>query len=170
MSLPSAASLRTLPDEQIQQVLDLLFEPSPALTVLLLPSIQCNSIESYTELSNLVREILLSQPSRSPTLLELLSSHPRLGAKKVDSSQSQNEQRSLGNDTEREQLQRLNEEYEAAFPGLRYVVFVNGRSSDIIMEDMKVRIRDGTFEGEVKQACEAMCDIATDRAKKLGRD
>jgi 2-oxo-4-hydroxy-4-carboxy--5-ureidoimidazoline (OHCU) decarboxylase len=170
MSLPTPTSLRTLPDEQIQDVLDILFEPSPSIMALLLPSIRSNSVKSYAELANLVRGVLLSQPSHSPTLLEILSSHPRLGADKVDSTQSQNEQKSLGNEAEREQLQKLNEEYENAFPGLRYVVFVNGRSRDIIMEDMNNRIQNGTFEGEVKRACEAMCDIAIDRAKKLGQD
>ena len=102
-------------------------------------------------------------------LLEILSAHPRLGAKKVESAQSQAEQRSLGGKEERETLERLNEEYEEQFPGLRYVVFVNGRSRDEIMEDMRRRIDSGTQEGEVRAASDAMCDIAVDRAAKLGQ-
>lgn len=47
-------------------------------------------------------------------------------------------------------------------------MFVNGRSRDVIMQDMKDRIENGTKEGEVRKACEAMCDIALDRVKKLG--
>lgn len=115
-----------------------------------------------------MKETLSSLPSTSSDLLSILSAHPRLGAKKVDSTQSQSEQSSLGTETEREQLRELNEEYEATFPGLRYVVFVNGRSREVIMEDMRRRIKEGTFEGECNAAIEAMCDIAVDRAEKLG--
>lgn len=169
MSLPPAASLHSLPDSTIEQILDLLFEPSEALRSLILPKIRCAPISTYTDLSNLTRQTLLSLPSDSPVLLSILSSHPRLGAKKVDSEQSQSEQKTLGNETERAQLEKLNEEYEAAFPGLRYVVFVNGRSREVVMDDMSRRIKEGTMEEEVRSANEAMCDIAVDRAKKLGQ-
>ena len=64
----------------------------------------------------------------------------------------------------------LNEEYEKHFPGLRYVVFVNGRSRDVVMRDMRERIDGGTMESEVRLASEAMCDIAVDRAIKLGQE
>jgi len=67
-------------------------------------------------------------------------------------------------------LQALNEEYEARFPGLRYVVFVNGRSREVVMGDMRERIETGTMEGEVRKASQAMCDIAVDRARKLGQE
>jgi 2-oxo-4-hydroxy-4-carboxy--5-ureidoimidazoline (OHCU) decarboxylase len=168
MSLPPASSLHSLPDSTIEHVLNLLFEPSSAFTSLLIPEIRTTSFTTYTDLADLARKTLLSLPTDSPVLLQILSAHPRLGAKKVDSTQSQSEQQSLGSQSEREQLQKLNEEYENAFPGLRYVVFVNGRSRDVIMQDMEDRIKNGTQEGEVRRACEAMCDIAWDRAKKLG--
>ena len=93
-----------------------------------------------------------------------------MGAKKVDSEHSQAEQKSLGSETEREQLKELNEEYERRFPGLRYVVFVNGRSREVVMGDMRERIEGGTMESEVRKASEAMCEIAVDRAKKLGQE
>ena len=38
------------------------------------------------------------------------------------------------------------------------------------MGDMRERIETGTMEGEVRKASEAMCDIAVDRAKKLGQE
>jgi 2-oxo-4-hydroxy-4-carboxy--5-ureidoimidazoline (OHCU) decarboxylase len=106
----------------------------------------------------------------STVLLDILSAHPRLGAKKVDSEQSQAEQKSLGNESERAELQRLNEEYEKKFPGLRYVVFVNGRSREEVMKDMKKRTETGNREDEVVKAIEAMCDIAVDRARKMGAE
>jgi 2-oxo-4-hydroxy-4-carboxy--5-ureidoimidazoline (OHCU) decarboxylase len=170
MSLPTASSLAFLPDSQIEQVLNLLFEPSPALSELLIPVIRSTPPQSYTSLSHLALSILTSLPPTSPALHSILGAHPRLGASKVDSSQSQSEQQSLGGETERKQLRELNEEYEARFPGLRYVVFVNGRSREVVMEDMRERIEVGTMEGEVRKASEAMCEIAVDRAKKLGRE
>jgi 2-oxo-4-hydroxy-4-carboxy--5-ureidoimidazoline (OHCU) decarboxylase len=168
MSLPPASSLQSLPDSQLEHVLSLLFEPSPVLHRLTIPEIHSRELSSYIALSSLVNEILSALPITSPDLLSILSAHPRLGAKKVDSAQSQKEQASLGDENERRHLQLLNEEYEARFPGLRYVVFVNGQSREVIMEDMRERINSGTFEGECKAAIDAMCDIAVDRARKLG--
>ncbi|KAL2155707.1 hypothetical protein VTH82DRAFT_449 [Thermothelomyces myriococcoides] len=68
---------------------------------------------------------------------------------------------------EDEELARLNREYEARFPGLRYVVWVNGRPRAEILEDMRRRIQKGDAEAEVRTIIEAMCSIATDRARKL---
>ncbi|ODQ54321.1 hypothetical protein SAICODRAFT_29485 [Saitoella complicata NRRL Y-17804] len=116
------------------------------------------------------------------SLLTILSAHPRLGAKKVESTHSQSEQSSLGGGPDETQaLVQLNREYEDTFPGLRYVTFVNGRSRGEIMEDMRERIeggrrgggavavavRDTVWRGEVEDAIEAMCEIAGDRVKKL---
>jgi 2-oxo-4-hydroxy-4-carboxy--5-ureidoimidazoline (OHCU) decarboxylase len=168
MSLPSAVSLQSLPDNQLEHILSLLFEPSPVLSRLVIPEIHSTPIASYSQLSSLVNQSLSSLPTSSPDLLSILSAHPRLGAKKVDSAQSQKEQSSLGSDAERQQLQALNEEYEARYPGLRYVVFVNGRSREEVMKDMRYRIENGSFDGECKAAIQAMCDIALDRARKLG--
>lgn len=62
----------------------------------------------------------------------------------------------------------LNDKYETTFPGLRYVVFVNGRSREVIMNNMTERINRNDIVAERKEAFNAMCDIALDRAKKLG--
>jgi len=168
--LEPASSLQSLPDETVEKILGLLFEPSPALTSLLLPEIRSTSISSYVDLATIARRILSSLPTDSPLLHSILSAHPRLGAKRVDSKHSQSEQKSLGNETERAELAKLNEEYEVRFPGLRYVVFVNGRSREEVMDDMRIRIVEGTMEGQVKLATEAMCDIAVDRARKMGAE
>ena len=42
----------------------------------------------------------------------------------------------------------LNDEYEEKFPGLRYVVFVNGRSRSVIMDDMRQRIASSDIKTE----------------------
>ena len=54
---------------------------------------------------------------------KILSAHPRLGEKTVDSAQSRAEQAQLqtGAFEEWERLQALNQIYERTFPGLRYV-------------------------------------------------
>ncbi|KAK8032352.1 hypothetical protein PG990_002086 [Apiospora arundinis] len=111
-----------------------------------------------------------SQQQKKKKLHGILGSHPRLGAKKVESAQSQAEQAQLnqGGAEEAEKLKALNDEYEQRFSGLRYVVFVNGRSRPVIMEDMRRRIDRGDPEEEEQEAIRAMVDIALDRAKKLG--
>lgn len=94
---------------------------------------------------------LAESASKSDTawLESILGAHPRLGAKKVDSTQSQSEQAHLqGNPDEGEQLRALNEEYERQYPGLRYVVFVNGRSRSAVMDDMRNRIANSDLKSE----------------------
>lgn len=147
------------------------------------------SFDSYDELISTVRDVLLavagalSDPSTydhntaiedskaKEPLLRILSAHPRLGEKKVDSALSRAEQANLrsGGDSEEvlAQLAALNKEYEDTFPGLRYVVFVNGRGREEVMEDMRRRIARGDFAAEEKEGIEAMCAIAKDRARKL---
>ncbi|KAI5460890.1 Oxo-4-hydroxy-4-carboxy-5-ureidoimidazoline decarboxylase [Mariannaea sp. PMI_226] len=190
MYLPKAASLHSLTEPEQTQALDLLFEPSPAIHDTLLPIVRDAEYKSYSELIDACHNRFLSlaatsatsasttanltdgsstqlksTPKPDPTLLSILGSHPRLGAKKVESVQSAAEQANLQG--EGEVLARLNEEYEAKFPGLRYVVFVNGRGRPEIMENMRMRMTRGDYAQEVNAAIEAMCDIAKDRAGKI---
>ncbi|KAI0148378.1 Oxo-4-hydroxy-4-carboxy-5-ureidoimidazoline decarboxylase [Xylariaceae sp. FL1272] len=131
----------------------------------------------FTSYQSLIQHIgtLMTQltvspsPSSQEKLHSILGSHPRLGAKKVDSAQSRAEQAQLrGSSDEPERLARLNAEYEERFPGLRYVVFVNGRGRDVVMEDMRRRIDRGDVRAEEREGIQAMVDIALDRARKLG--
>jgi 2-oxo-4-hydroxy-4-carboxy--5-ureidoimidazoline (OHCU) decarboxylase len=136
------------------------------------------SFASYDELITTIRDVLLavaatvsavsstspsssslasSEDARAP-LLRILSAHPRLGEKKVESAQSRAEQANLrkGGDSEEvlEELKRLNGEYEERFPGLRYVVFVNGRGRGEVMDDMRRRIERGDYVAEEREAIE----------------
>ncbi|KAK7967318.1 uncharacterized protein PG986_001595 [Apiospora aurea] len=165
-------------------VLDTLFERSTELHTLVLPTLRRkrtptadsgaggpgpatsevdheSPLSSYTSLIRHVGSLLASLASQSSSpgttpspqqqkLHGILGSHPRLGAKK-----------------EAEKLKALNDEYEQRFPGLRYVVFVNGRSRPVVMEDMRRRIDRGDSKEEEQEAIKAMVDIALDRAKKL---
>lgn len=157
--LPPIDTIPSLPTEDRAAILDLLFEPSPQLLTLSLPLLQSQSFTSYPDLIASVGtqlSALADSASSSDTawLNDILSSHPRLGAKKVDSAQSAAEQAKLqeGGSEEAEKLRVLNEEYERTFPGLRYVVFVNGRGRGEIMEDMKRRIEGGSLNGE-REGC-----------------
>lgn len=155
--LPDVTTLASLQEATLISVLDLLFEPSNELHALALPTMRAITFATYPELIDTLRDQLLviartvhPDPSARAPLLSILGSHPRLGAKKVDSHQSAAEQASLGAETEK--LAALNAEYEDKFPGLRYVVFVNGRSRDVIMADMRRRIDRADFAAEEVEA------------------
>nr|POF18665.1 putative allantoinase 1 [Quercus suber] len=157
LPLPPISTLPNLPIATLITMLDLLFEPSPELHALALPILTTTRFPSYTALISALQTHLQSLQSPSPQLDAILSSHPRLGAPKVASAQSAAEQARLqqgGAPGEAKQLQCLNEEYEATFPGLRYVVFVNGRGRDEIMRDMRARIAGSTGEQERRSAVE----------------
>ncbi|KAF2745005.1 hypothetical protein M011DRAFT_479470 [Sporormia fimetaria CBS 119925] len=168
-TLPPPSTLPTLPTPQQTHTLDLLFEPSPPLHTLILPLLLTQTFDSYPSLIEAIRSELLSlTKTDTTTLSSILCSHPRLGEKKVDSAQSAAEQKQLqGDGEEAEMLRALNKEYEERFPGLRYVVFVNGRPRPVIMQNMRERIARGDIEAERLEAIHAMCDIALDRAGKL---
>ncbi|KAI1465189.1 Oxo-4-hydroxy-4-carboxy-5-ureidoimidazoline decarboxylase [Daldinia caldariorum] len=181
MILPPITSLQVAGDDEIKSVLDALFEPSQHLHLIAIPHIRISTpFSSYSSLIEYVGYLLFLL-AESSTILgsraelhAILGSHPRLGEKKVESAQSRAEQAHLNtsgtsSDEEEEaaRLKALNEEYEARFPGLRYVVFVNGRGRDVVMQDMRERIDRGDIFAEEKEAIQAMIDIALDRAKKL---
>ncbi|KAF7959786.1 hypothetical protein EAE96_001393 [Botrytis aclada] len=173
-SIPPVAGIPSLSTVERCSVLDALFEPCTALHTLSMDLLHTTAFESYNDLIASVGTQLVdlsesTLPSDREWLDKILGSHPRLGEKKVDSVQSKAEQAQLntGPTEEAEKLKDLNEEYEKTFPGLRYVVFVNGRSRPIIFEDMRRRISRGDIGLERKEAIQAMCDIAVDRATKL---
>ncbi|KIX08269.1 uncharacterized protein Z518_02925 [Rhinocladiella mackenziei CBS 650.93] len=174
-SLPSISTLSSLDAEDRAKALDTLFEPCLQLHTLSVSLLREKKFSTYEDLINAVGKQLTelyesNLESDSKRLDAILSAHPRLGEKKVDSEQSRKEQAQLnqGGAEEAEKLAEMNRKYEAAFPGLRYVVFVNGRSRSVIMEDMQRRIDRADLSQEKQDAVKAMCDIAFDRAKKLG--
>ncbi|KAG7194328.1 uncharacterized protein KQ657_004540 [Scheffersomyces spartinae] len=163
-----------------------LFEPCSTLTAFILAkvlTINC-SFNSYGQFIEAARIALLQfledeeskeKKGKGPLDLkisQIIAAHPRLGASKTTklSSHSATEQKSLqaASDEETKALLDLNNQYETAFPGLRYVVFVNGRPRSDIMENMKMRIARNDISLERKEAFNAMCDIALDRAFNLG--
>lgn len=126
--LPPIADVPALSTIERTAVLDALFEPCTALHTLSLDLLRTQTFVSYNDLIASVG-VQLTELSESAStsdtewLDKILGAHPRLGAKKVDSEQSRKEQAQLnqGGEEEAEMLRSLNEEYEAKFPGLRYV-------------------------------------------------
>jgi len=127
-SLPPINSLPGSATDVRAAVLDLLFEPSVPLHTLSVDLLHTQTFTSYDQLIESVESQLSSlQESTSSSdtqwLDSILGAHPRLGEKKVESAQSRAEQAQLntGHESEAAQLKQLNEEYEAAYPSLRYV-------------------------------------------------
>ncbi|KAI6784706.1 OHCU decarboxylase [Emericellopsis cladophorae] len=176
LKLPPIKGFHTCSDLEQTDVLDTLFEPSPVIHEKLLSVIRTAQYSSWDDLIDACQIRLLSLAASTSTsspdaeLLNVLGSHPRLGEKKIESAHSASEQANIQKNqsvAEEEELAALNKQYEKTFPGLRYVVFVNGRGRPEIMEDMKSRIARGDYTKEVDAALQAMCDIAKDRASKL---
>lgn len=125
------------PLDQQFHVLDTLLEPSPELHTLMTPVLASQSFASYPALIDAVRDRLLAlstaqSPTDQQTLMKILGSHPRLGRAPATaatttaepmSELSKKEQANLntGAEEQAERLASLNEEYEAKFPGLRFV-------------------------------------------------
>lgn len=128
--MPSLPLIQTVPGlgtEERAQILDLLFEHCRQLHTLSVESLKENTFASYDELvGDIGRQLNVLYNSELASdekwLNEILAAHPRLGEKKVDSEQSRAEQAQLqGSSAEAQKLAGLNEAYEKAFPGLRYV-------------------------------------------------
>ena len=179
----------TLHDLSIPRIRDELRSHTPSTPTLTYAAL----IRNVGALLNSLAEQSSSYPSSRATLHAILGSHPRLGEKKVDSAQSRAEQAQLNasshstsaadgtapsdeeerkrrqeEEAEKQLLTDLNAEYEARFPGLRYVVFVNGRARPAILRNMRDRIARGDAAAEEREAISAMVDIALDRARRLG--
>lgn len=186
MNLPEPTEFTKLTDDEITNVLDNLFEPCHTLNKYLVPHIRGNNFKTYTELIESTRVLLsdiisnYEKDSKNNILVKsdickIVSAHPRLGVPNNKSAHlsvhSKNEQKSLNSGNQNPELENtlklLNAKYEDTFPGLRFVVFVNGRPRSEIIDLMNHRIQTSNWINEVKIAFNSMCDIALDRAKKL---
>ena len=172
--LPPIETVPKLAASERAAILDHLFEPSESLHRIYGAALGGSTFSNYGELISDVQLLLekLSQSSATndiEILDDILGSHPRLGEKGVESAQSRAEQAQLApqDNSESVRLAEMNNLYEKTFPGLRYVIFVNGRSRSIILEDMQTRINRCDLGLERAEAINAICDIASDRARKL---
>ena len=173
-TLPAIEDMPRLSSAERATILDKLFEPSSQLQFLCLPLLHGVSLPDYNTLVQIIKVRLgallnSSDNDEISRLDDVLRSHPRLGESKVESAQSRAEQAQLQS-SDSDQVQELAETnalYEKQFPGLRYVVFVNGRPRSEILKDMQFRIDRNNIKQERLDAIQAMCDIALDRACRL---
>lgn len=184
--LPDISTVGQLNREEQTEFLGHLFEPCQTLSTFVIERVLPGSFASYKQLIEAIRAELIgflksaeadAKATGNPVderISQIIAAHPRLGGSSKAttvklSSHSSAEQKSLqGNADETHKLIQLNDLYEMTFPGLRYVVFVNGRSRPVIMENMAQRIQKNDILAERAEAFNAMCDIAWDRAQKLG--
>ena len=128
-TLPPVSTLPSLSTAERAAVLDTLFEPCTQLHTLSVSTLGASQFDSYTSLITTVGEqlsaLLQSSLASDQVWLEkILCAHPRLGGKDAEnlSAMSQAEQSaSTGTEDEAVMLRMLNAEYEAVFPGMRYV-------------------------------------------------
>lgn len=127
-TLPPITALPTLAASELAAVLDHLFEPCVPLHTLSVGLLRDGIFSSYDDMIASVGVQLTDLSESASTsdtkwLESILGAHPRLGEKKIDSTQSQAEQAQLasGNEAGQDKLADLNALYEHAFPGLRYV-------------------------------------------------
>ncbi|CAI5758367.1 unnamed protein product [Candida verbasci] len=166
-SLPSIQEFNQLEIDDKFKIVDQLFESCDTLKDYIKDTLTKN-FQSYKQLIEIVRILLLSLVnSKDETRVnKIIAAHPRLGEPKVNLSEhSSNEQRSIDDPETVAKLRELNDKYEATFPGLRYVVFVNGRNRNEIINNMEYRIKRNNIEQEKIDAIESICDIAIDRLK-----
>ena len=93
--------------------------------------------------------------------LEALNAHPAIGRRGGLSARSAAEQGADADPEVLEELARLNAEYEQRF-GFRFVVFVNRRPKEEILEVLRARITRSRPE-ELDTAVEELVAIAEDR-------
>jgi 2-oxo-4-hydroxy-4-carboxy--5-ureidoimidazoline (OHCU) decarboxylase len=93
--------------------------------------------------------------------LQALNAHPAIGARTGLSARSAAEQGADSDSETLAELARLNAEYEQRF-GFRFVVFVNRRPKEEILEVLRARIRRTRTE-ELDTAVEELIAIAEDR-------
>ena len=96
----------------------------------------------------------------------ILNAHPRIGEVKGLSLLSSAEQAARATPAEvLQDLARLNAEYESKF-GFKFVVFVNGRSREEIVPELRRRLL-GHADSERATGIKDMVLIARDRLRKM---
>lgn len=175
--LPPVSQLSSLTQSEQDELITHLFEPSSTIFTYLRPYLS-TSYSSYLDFIETSRTafLKLSKDKTRDELIqderisEIIACHPRLGVPKTVklSEHSANEQKSLqSDDSTIQKFITLNENYEKVYPGLRFVLFVNGRPRDQVVKIFEERIERKDYKAEVDEALNAMCDIAIDRYKKM---
>jgi 2-oxo-4-hydroxy-4-carboxy--5-ureidoimidazoline (OHCU) decarboxylase len=165
--LTSLPPVQTLNENELSDVVKLLFESAPPLIKRLQES---GPYPSYQALIDKA-ETLLLQSLDDPTiftpteLLDILNAHPRIGDTNL-SHFSKLEQSKSFTTAVHERLTQLNHDYEAKY-GFRFIIFVNGRSKEELIPEFEQRLLHSDQRTEMQTAFQAMIAIARDRLAKL---
>ncbi|ADV19789.1 hypothetical protein I305_00307 [Cryptococcus gattii E566] len=138
--IPPLAALQNI--DSLTIVLSTLFEPSPPLHTLLVPSVlerlsSPSLPQSYNQLIDICANVAEGWSWEQKG--QFLSGHPMIGEVKGLSKLSGKEQ-SGGGATPKEVLEKLahlNQLYCKVYPGLRYITFVNGRTRAQIIPEFE---------------------------------
>ncbi len=162
--LPTIEHLNGLDDATAQAALAPLFEGAPSFVVRLLAQ---RPYRSWDQLLDRAASIAARMPDDE--LVELINSHPRIGASpQTVSALSYREQgydRDDGPTQLQAELERLNTAYEQRF-GFRFVIFVAGRPRSEIAPLIGQRLAAGRDE-EKQRAVTDILAIARDRLSSL---
>ena len=141
------------PTAFISHSISILFEPSDILEAKLVPNLAetitkspaASRPKSYSDLIDLSLRSISTWDDLERAAF--IAGHPRIGEVKGLSALSAAEQAAKATSTEvLIRLEYLNAQYEKAFPGLRYVTFVRGRSRAEIVPEMEAILERGTGE------------------------
>ncbi len=148
--LPSLSSV-VESKEKLESLLSTLFEPSHTLSQALVPHVydiisrESATPDTYAALITICGDELKKLDPIQQA--EFIESHPRIGEVNGLSALSAQEQATKATPPEvLARLQHLNEMYERRYTGLRYVVFVDGRSREEIMRLMEQVLLIGPVE------------------------
>jgi len=165
-TLSSLASLNEMAASRFAELVGPLFERAPRFLARLAAA---RPFASWDELFERALEIAMAMPE--PEQLELIDSHPRLGADpaalRLRSELSYREQGydQSGSAKVDVELARLNDAYEQHF-GFRFVVFVAGRSRAELLPLLRAALQ-ADHETETRRALADVVAIARDRRARL---
>jgi len=157
VALPPIDELDRLDTADFAGAMALVFEANPLLLERLARG---RPFRSYAALIAAAREIVgrMSESERAA----LLASHPRIGSREAMSPASRREQGSASNTAIEDELSQLQDRYERTF-GFRFVVFVNRRPRQAIVEVLRRRLNT-TREIELATGIAEYLAICADRA------
>jgi 2-oxo-4-hydroxy-4-carboxy--5-ureidoimidazoline (OHCU) decarboxylase len=155
------AELDTLPEDAFVAAVGPGFEGAPRFLRRLA---RARPFRDESTLFARARELAGAMPEDEQ--LELIDAHPRLGAPPATVSASSFREQGYDRETTAavEDLARLNAEYEARF-GVRFCVFVNGRSRPELVPVLEAALR-ADRDAEIRRALDDVVAIAQDRDRK----
>lgn len=154
-ALPPASSIPSLSVVQIGTILAQLFHHSEQLNSRCISLLKYNAFADYQQVISAVLmqlESLLQSPDPADldALDEILRSHPRMGEGPPQAGEASSAQSSGG--VLQQQLLNMAKEYEACFNGLRFIGSVEGKSRQVLIDEMWERMKRGRLEQERQDA------------------